>query len=508
MGKVKRKITVLRILQYAFYAVGFPLFVHAVVLASKTVKENSFTTFGYYATVIALAMWAVVIIAQLLMRLICRKNRMTRAVICALITAIIAIAPIAYSDFYLKGKFEAEKTAAEEEGVTGIEHYEHQITNYSEYAEAFEDEVQSFMTVFNLTQFHGKDYNAGGKNTDGSEVTYSKEDEAYYSPNGMYSDGYLFSYKQAVKVLKDYYGNKLAYEAEDKDIDAELAKVIAKLESDTSSDWNKYQKGADESTFAKEGFEYISSSDEYALAYGDEGTAKKYYVTPERLDQILSVIGKNLGSVESLDSLLGIVENFLPDGLDVKSLLNENLDAATILELVNGLEINGQTVGEMLNKKFFGGTGPLTEDALFGLLANYSSYQSPTTYPVFYFIEDDALRTYAYAKYYATVHGGKIGSVLVGAVDPKTKEETVGCIGLSGESHVNPYTGEEMLLMFKKWELQEKLVKDYYPIFAVRECALKLGAVMVFALLASYFFAQKADEQFAKLTLKREGGND
>lgn len=503
MGKVKRKISVLRALQVAFYALGFPLFVHLVVLASKTVRENPLSEVSQMATIIALVMWAVVILAQLIMRALCRKNRMARAVVCSLIAAVITIAPIVYSDFVLKESFNEAKAEAEEAGVTGIEHYEHQITDYQKYASEFTAEVNEFMGIFNLTEFNGKDFNASGKNTDGSEVIYSEEDKAYYSPNGMYSDGYLFSYKQAVKVLTDYYENKYAYEDAGKDIDVELAKAIAELESNKNSDWNKYKRGASESSFAMEDFEYISSSDEYELAYGDEGTANKYFITEERLDAILSTLGEKLGDNEKIDDFLfaiGLVVD-IPDGLDIGALLSKDLDAETILDVINGLEL-GKTLNGLVGVE----GDEFTSESLFGLLADYSSYQSPTTYPVYYFIEDEALRDYAYARYYAKIHGGNVGSVLVGSVD-ENGVETVGCIGLSGVSNANPYTGREMLNMFKKWEFQETLINDYYPMFAVRSIALKMSAAIVFTLLASYFFAEKVDEQYAKLTLKREGGN-
>lgn len=503
MGKVKRKISVLRALQVAFYALGFPLFVHLVVLASKTVRENPLSEVSQMATIIALVMWAVVILAQLIMRALCRKNRMARAVVCSLIAAVITIAPIVYSDFVLKESFNEAKAEAEEAGVTGIEHYEHQITDYQKYASEFTAEVNEFMGIFNLTEFNGKDFNASGKNTDGSEVIYSEEDKAYYSPNGMYSDGYLFSYKQAVKVLTDYYENKYAYEDAGKDIDVELAKAIAELESNKNSDWNKYKRGASESSFAMEDFEYISSSDEYELAYGDEGTANKYFITEERLDAILSTLGEKLGDNEKIDYFLfaiGLVVD-IPDGLDIGALLSKDLDAETILDVINGLEL-GKTLNGLVGVE----GDEFTSESLFGLLADYSSYQSPTTYPVYYFIEDEALRDYAYARYYAKIHGGNVGSVLVGSVD-ENGVETVGCIGLSGVSNANPYTGREMLNMFKKWEFQETLINDYYPMFAVRSIALKMSAAIVFTLLASYFFAEKVDEQYAKLTLKREGGN-
>ena len=128
MVKTRRKITTLRVLQVLFYALGFPLFVHLVMLIARPLSDSSLTTGinGSLSILIACAMWAVVIIVQLLMRAICRKNRMARAVIVALVAAVITIAPILYSDFVLKGKYEEDAKAAAEQGV-GTETYEVQI---------------------------------------------------------------------------------------------------------------------------------------------------------------------------------------------------------------------------------------------------------------------------------------------------------------------------------------------------------------------------------------------
>ena len=178
-----------------------------------------------------------------------------------------------------------------------------------------------------------------------------------------------------------------------------------------------------------------------------------------------------------------------------------------LLGVVNEIELSGQSLGAML-AGLLGqeGVTELTKDMLFGLLVNFSSYQSPMTYPVYYFIEDADLRDYAYAKYYATVHGATLGSVLVGTPDANGNEY-VGEITMSTSGTLNPYSGEDLLYMFNKWDFDQKLQNEYYPVFAVREIALKMSAVIVFTLMAAYFFTALIDKQYAKLTLKTEGGN-
>ena len=78
MEKVRRKITVLRVLQVVFYALGFPLFLHMVMLTNKPVQDSYLATGlnGYMAIIIAAIIWVVVILIQLLFKAICKKNRM------------------------------------------------------------------------------------------------------------------------------------------------------------------------------------------------------------------------------------------------------------------------------------------------------------------------------------------------------------------------------------------------------------------------------------------------
>ncbi len=494
MEKVRRKITILRVLQVVFYALGFPLFVHLVMLTAKPIQESTLATglTGYMAIIIAAVLWVVVILVQLLFKLLCKKNRLARAVWVALFATVLTLAPIVYSDFLLKGQYDSLVEEYAEKAVS-LPNYEKMLTKYAEYVEDTNDEIEEYVEVFNLDleALTGKNF---GGNGDGSDVVEDTEAQAFYSPNGMFSDGYLFSLKQAIAVQRAYYENKLAYEAEGKDIDAELAKVIAELENNTSSDWNKYKRGASESSFSKEGFAYITSSEEYEEAYGEDGYAKKFYVTDDRLDAILSVIGSNLGANEALGSILGLLPTFgvtLPDGLEIDKLLTEDLSVDQLLALVNSLGL-GSTLNGLLGKE---GT-EFTKEDLMGLLEGYSNYQSPSTYPIYYFIEDEALQEYAYAKYYATVHGGKVGSVLVG--------DSVGAITLDRSGSANPYSAKGLLAMFDSWDAQTELVESFYPIFAVRAICLKMSASIVFCLLAVYWFTSKIDEQYAKLALARK----
>lgn len=541
MVKTRRKITALRVLQVLFYALGFPLFVHLVLLASSSYRDSFFVSgFGAWKPVIyAAVLWAVVILAQLLFRAVCRKNRMARSVLVALVAAVITVGPIMYCDFILKNDYEADAAAALEKGVE-IPSYESAITSFDEYVATTNSEIQQFIDVFYLETFESRNYNKGG-NTDGTlsgnsdaeapynelpytiEVEYDEENDIYYSPNGMFVDGYRFGYYAAKQVLTDYYSNKLNYEPRNKDdnIDVYLGEVLAELEANPNSDWNKYKRGAAESSFAMEDFHYIYSSSEYDNAYGENGTANKYFLTRERVDEIIEVLAGALASQSTLINNIINSLNFFDLGPEfemiiglVKGLMADigSLDTDKLLDILNDTVITTEGGEQTLAELVFGllgmeVEGELTWEMLQELLVSsaISVYISPSTYPIYYFIEDEGLKDYAYAKYYATVHGAKLGSVLVDE-SPKNGVEYVGHVTMSSSGTINPYTGAELLSLFEKWDTEEEIQGKYYPFFIVRSTLIKMSAVIVFTLIAAYYFTSLIDKQYAKLTLKAEGG--
>ena len=444
-----------------------------------------------------------------------------------------------YCDFILKNDYEADAAAALEKGVE-IPSYESAITSFDEYVATTNSEIQQFIDVFYLETFESRNYNKGG-NTDGTlsgnsdaeapynelpytiEVEYDEENDIYYSPNGMFVDGYRFGYYAAKQVLTDYYSNKLNYEPRNKDdnIDVYLGEVLAELEANPNSDWNKYKRGAAESSFAMEDFHYIYSSSEYDNAYGENGTANKYFLTRERVDEIIEVLAGALASQSTLINDIINSLNFFVSGPEfemiiglVKGLMADigSLDTDKLLDILNDTVITTEGGEQTLAELVFGllgmeVEGELTWEMLQELLVSsaISVYISPSTYPIYYFIEDEGLKDYAYAKYYATVHGAKLGSVLVDE-SPKNGVEYVGHVTMSSSGTINPYTGAELLSLFEKWDTEEEIQGKYYPFFIVRSTLIKMSAVIVFTLIAAYYFTSLIDKQYAKLTLKAEGG--
>lgn len=487
MVKIRRKITMNRVFQVLFYALGFPLFVHLVMLSTSPIRANELSVYAWIGVIGAAALWVVAILVQLLSRAICRKSYMSRAVLASIIIAVITLVPIVGMEFVVKAEYDEIADAYAEKGYT-VQRYEDALTFYDKYAEDTEVALTKFMETYNI-EYESRNY---GGNTDGSEVIYNEEDDAYYSINGMYADGYRFGYKQARKVLLDYYTIQKKFADEGKDVDVELQKALLELETDTSSDWNKYQNGASAASFDMEGFEYITASTEYQDAYGEDGTATKYYITKDRLNAILSVLGSELAANEDISDLLDALGTFGLDlgalGINPEELFTSELSLEQLVGLVNGLGLGG-TLMKLIDPSST--ATEITADDVMDLLAQFSSYQSPTTYPQFYFLEDEDLKAYAYAEYYATVHGAKIGSTLVG--------NKVGLISLDSSGN-DPYTGDQIISMFTSFDAYQEL-SPIYSLMALREIMIKMAGVIVFTLIASYFFAKKADDEFKKLAV-------
>ena len=208
---------------------------------------------------------------------------------------------------------------------------------------------------------------------------------------------------------------------------------------------------------------------------------------------IAKLIDTIVPALDSVDSLLEV--------------LNQPLSALLGSQPAEGEESIAQMLFGLLGMPL---EGELTWDTLEELLAStgISVYISPSTYPIYYFLDnEEGLRDYAYAKYYATVHGAKLGSVLVDASAGEGETQYVGKITMSASGTASPYTGESLLQLFKKWDFDEEIQKDFYAFFILRSELLTMSAVIVFTLIAAYFFTAQIDKQYAKLALKAEGGH-
>jgi hypothetical protein len=111
-----------------------------------------------------------------------------------------------------------------------------------------------------------------------------------------------------------------------------------------------------------------------------------------------------------------------------------------------------------------------------------------------FFIEDTALREYAYAKYLGTKHGMTVGSVLIG--------EGVGAVTLDNLSGNTPMTEGQLTALFNRIEIENYYMPKYYPWLAVRDSLARFGGFAPVAVILAYCFACAERKQTKKITVK------
>lgn len=331
MTKQRKRYNRYRSLKTIAYLLGWPLLVLMVLIGSITFySAPAFKNTWYYGAVAAAALWVVSIIIQLIFNLLCKK-KLGRAVFSLVITLILTLGVGLAFDVYMGGindldTFKIESpikgkltTIADEQKAYGVElkNYNYQINHYitlsskkSSLTDEYNNLVDKFCTVYNVNP-EGKIY--GKTNADLSEFTQNKDDKAYYSANGMYADGYVFSMEEAVDILITIQETRNEYKKKGKDADEELKNAVETAKN--SSAWSTYTNSA-----------------AYKKAYGADGTAMKLMLSETKINGILSALGEHLGSaVDSLSSLID-VEALIP-GLG--ELLNEDLDMETLVSYLS-----------------------------------------------------------------------------------------------------------------------------------------------------------------------------
>lgn len=481
MSKLRKKHNRYRSLKTLSYLLGFPLLILLVLIGSMSLFEgDAFSDTKWYGVIVCVAIWAVSVVLQIVISLI-TKSYNGRTLFMLIVSLVLLVGGSVFFDLYAEGKIDDINEEYAAHGVQ-VDSYKYQAgwvvtwTDRDGLANKYVDDVNRFCAVYNIGY---KSSNYGKVNGDGSEITYDKDADAYYSPNGMYADGYIFGFKQAVQVLIDYNqskfdiendwqeavmdGDKIKQEAQfvanGKDADEELAKALAAL--DTDSKWLAYKNSA-----------------EYKAAYGDDGTAYKFMLNAERLDNLIRALAKGLSKTTIFDKLanLGInVDSLLSNfGIKVDDLKNLTLDSA--IELINGMGLFEEEV---------------SEEMLLDLMQSFSYYQSPTVKPKFAFIEDETLRTYAYANYYGTVHGANVGSVLVAKDDGKPETiENIGHVTMDSSGYPADrfaYTLTEL------YELQARdaVANPYYALMMARRYMMLCSGIVAVMSVLFYHFKRK-----------------
>ena len=507
-----KKRDVNKIIKAIAYGCGFPLFVVFVFLGSIPFMNGSaFAATKNYGVIAAIIMWAIIIVVQLIASAI-TKNSSGRALICIIMTLVVMIGGAMFVDSWAEKQINSARVqyVRDTEGLEEdeevdladypsipIKNFNYQVNSYvpwtkkSGLVDSYNATVNEFMRVYNVgygssvkgsTNTDGSAYGPALEKDDGELEYWFGEKGAVYKENGLYADGYIFGISVASEILITYYETQALYEKQGKDADAELDLALKKAAA--SSEWKAYK-----------------NSDEYKAAYGEGGTAEKYMITEGRLNLIAKALGTGLSNggiwdfLRSNEGTLKLITGmFLEEGITIAKLnemgINEafmrNMTLDSLIDLVEtfGLELSAEDI--------------------MSLLAAFSDYQVSDVKPVMYFIEDETLRTYAYAKYFGNTHGKNIGSVLIPdkSVDENNKT-TYGNVGHITMSTSGLNYSENAFSLNAIYELRanSQYAPTVYPLFAMRRYAYIFAGIIALMFVIYYYMEMKT--QFFAIRLER-----
>ncbi|MDR0696716.1 MAG: hypothetical protein LBF68_04135 [Christensenellaceae bacterium] len=522
LNVIKAKLIVWRVLKVLIYAIGFPLLLHrlkadAGALGAYGVTAGTATTAYDIIFKCFLVMVAVQIIVGIILR---KKDFYIRALIVTIVAVIGLVGPIMYMEINIKSDFE-KLEAKYSSSDYSFDRYELQVMNYASKASSNASARGNFMSTYNLDGDNGG--TEGGNFDKTPRITYKEGDDlpkifldgyggrdhyvfgaevgGVYSMNGLYADAFVFGFNQARYILTLYNDAKAKAKAENRDIDQELADALAALEK-PGSIWTQYQTTYDYQRAYGDApvRDAPAENDEEKITLDDDKTydeywlwAKHYYVTKDRIVELVNKLTSDLNNSAAfselkavLNAALSLVGSMLGTEITnaLKTLLSNDLSYEAFMDLLNSLqlEIDGAV---------------LTEDGLYELLSTLSYYNSPTTYPIYYFISDPDLRDYAYAKYLGEKHGAFVGSVLIG--------DSVGHITMDS-SGSSPMSATELKTLFEKLDIEDTYMPKYYPWLAIRRTLIKYAGLVPVCIILAYLFAYAERRVFSRLTVLGKGG--
>lgn len=507
--KALRRQNLFRTLKTVSYLLGFPLM---LLLLMQSAYALGFGVKGIATEYVVIA-WAAVTAVQILVTII-TKSYSARAVSVVIVSVILLLGFSVFFDFKAKDKLNAaaegyardyyrlekeDKVSVyakgdtiyaditfadpDKEKITGAET---PIKSYNEHLSEFKpwsggsglsgsinSKRGGLISTYNINGSGG-----GNKNTDGTkggaapeirgndpEIWFG-ETGAVYNPNGLYADSYIFGVEQTIQILLTIYRTQDDYKA--KGLDADVALAAAYAEAESSPEWLAYK-----------------NSKEYQDAYGPNGTAYNYMLTEERLDELLGSLGSGLSELSLVSAVFTLPKLISSIKLPLEKSDLENLDLQKVADIIDGLDnFDIKTVAGSLGVVIPDGMS--TRDALVKLVYKFCFYQMPDVLPSMYFIKDKELRAYAYAKYYAEVHGYNNACVLY-AEDQENGR--IGGITMSDDGNpISAAYSEEDLCAIRAIG---SYTGNFFPMLLLRRYAMYFAAFTALAYLLAYFFAYK-----------------
>lgn len=521
MEKLKREQTMFSVLRTLAYCIGFPLLMLVVLLCSTNfMHQDIYNNTWFLGLVICFIPWLLATILQVVFgRFV--KNQNIKTLVVAVVIVAVMLGSAGVLDLYGNSTIKKmqEKYSADKYAAVDIPEYKYQVgwfvtvSDVDSLNKEFLRDVNHFSDVYYL--FHNG-YQFGDENADGTIPSKGVEKglgltDCYVSPNGMLDEGWTFSVKQAVSILITY------HEA--------INNSKEKFNIDLVAQYNSLLLQVENSP------EYVAytATEEYQMAYGENGSANKHMITEDRIDLIMPIVVVYLEKV--VDNVLSIVGS-LGDGFKDVLELDELSKVTTLDDLIdNYLPIFATNLDSILSgivdsNPLLDESGNLiiTKDFIMNLVKEYSYYYSPTCRPVFDFIAEaikaegssialenndgevitceqlveiaDELQRFGYANYYATIHGKNCGSVLIG--------ENIGQVTMSDKGYPSEYFAYSLDELYQL-EADLSYVTILYPLLAARRYLYVFAGICALSIILFYHFLRREKDKIEEIRVYKGG---
>ena len=219
MDKLKQKQTMFSVLRAIAYFASFPLLLLVVLLGSTQFRHAApFYGTWYLGIIICAIPWFLTAVLQIVFGYIV-KNQNLKTIVIVVVTAAVMVGSAGVIDIYgssvIKKAQDEYSSGKYAETPVEIQDYYKQVnwyitlSNEDSYTKKFVEKYDDFVRVYNLG-YGGYGSSRSDKNTDGSAAKPGTEkglglEGAYVSPNGLLSDGWIFSAQNAIDIISVYY---------------------------------------------------------------------------------------------------------------------------------------------------------------------------------------------------------------------------------------------------------------------------------------------------------------
>lgn len=610
--RLKRKQSLFGALKTIAYFAGFPVFIIAMAIGSiEFLNFDPFESTWSWAILLALVIWAVCGVVQIVMACVVRggSSQMIKTIVVGVVAIVCILGCALYIDFYGANVMEdvnAKYAAQEQDGNLVLKeitiptyrfsdgetetitwqltpkdsptfetidylkgHYVTLTSDYDSELDKYKEDVEAFCRIYNVDEKGElKKKSSGSKETGDEGVTYvtnsdfsrSKVDAKTGLPvndNGLVSESYIYSMDFALNVIINYNECVNALAA----LKLDMKDYVSKNDGESDEDYEARlaaMSNADkmEAVYAHE-LELVRNSAEYAgyktgetyqAAYGENGTAYKYMLTVDRVEEMVPVLVKYLIFILTKNQLItpakyDTVLNYyahltkvagsvsLQEAVTKDGDLFENIKTwlsglAELRSLLDGFGVNLDDVIALIDR-----------DTVEGLVNDYFYYYSPSVRPDFDFFgtakqgeryigeitvgTGDAaktftvqqMRAFAFARYYAKINGAFIGSVLIPNNDAGigalvNGNGNIGMVTLSSSGYDTSFAYD----LTKAYQLKadNDYIPSLFPLLAARRYLYIFAGLILLSIILFYQFARREEEVEAEFLTycQQKGGAD